>query len=175
MATVLIALIVAGIIIGGSCINLAIFKKEKRKRMNHLLHRFSELGSAYNLTFSSQEILHDCIIGLDGVHRKILVTKSIEEIITHTELIDLSEVKSCSVIKHYGNIKGGELRAKKLETYLELIALHFERTNNQPSIEIPFYQHRKNSIYELEKREKKARHWEMLLSKMIHVPVKKIA
>ncbi|HEV7330718.1 MAG TPA: hypothetical protein VGN63_06755 [Flavisolibacter sp.] len=175
MGSVLVAVIAASIVIGGCCIYRTILKKEKRKRMNHLLHRFSELGSVYNLTFSSQEILHNCIIGLDGLNRKILVTKSSEEVITHTELIDLSEIKSCSVIKHYGNIKGGELRAKKLETYLELIALHFERNNNQPSIEIPFYQYRKNSIPEIERLEKKAKHWEMLLSKMIPVPVKKIA
>lgn len=143
--------------------------------MNRLLHRFSELGSSYNLTFSSQEILHDCIIGLDGVNRKILVTRSTEDVISHSELIALSDVKSCSVIRQYGTIKSGELRVKKLETYLERIALHFEREGNQPSIEIPFYQHRKNGLHELERLEKKARHWEMLLSKMIHVPVKKIA
>lgn len=143
--------------------------------MNRLLHQFSELGSHYNLTFSSQEILHDCIIGLDGVNRKILVTRSAEDVISHSEMIALSDVKSCSVIRQYGTIKSGELRVKKLETYLERVALHFEREGNQPSIEIPFYQHRKNGLHELERLEKKARHWEMLLSKMIHVPVKKIA
>ncbi|NTS41112.1 hypothetical protein HRG84_09335 [Flavisolibacter sp. BT320] len=142
--------------------------------MQHLLHRFSELGSGNNLTFSSQEILHDCIIGLDGVNRKILVAQSMDGSITHTELIDLFEVKTCSVIRRYGSIKSGELRAKKLETYLESIALHFER-EAQPPIEIPFYRHRKNSLHEIERLDKKARHWEMLLSKMIHVPAKKIA
>ena len=154
---------------------LSICRKEKRKRMNRLLHQFSELGSRYNLTFSSQEILHDCIIGLDGVNRKILVTRSAEDVISHSELIALSDVKSCSVIRQYGTIKSGELRVKKLETYLERVALHFEREGNHPAIEIPFYQHRKNGLHELERLEKKARHWEMLLSKMIHVPVKKIA
>lgn len=168
--------VMAALFLVGSCrLLLTIYRKEKRKRMNRLLHRFSELGSSYNLTFSSQEILQDCIIGLDGVNRKILVTRSAEDVISHSELIALSEVKSCSVIRQYGTIKSGELRVKKLETYLERVALHFEREGNQPSIEIPFYQHRKNGLHELERLEKKARHWEMLLSKMIHVPVKKIA
>jgi hypothetical protein len=175
MATVSMAVMAAIILLGSCRLLLTIYRKEKRKRMNRLLHQFSELGTRYELTFSSQEILHDRIIGLDGMNRKILVTKRTEDRISHAELIALSDVKSCSVIKQYGTIKGGELRAKKLETYLELITLHFEQEGNQPSIEIPFYQHRKNGLHELERLEKKARHWEMLLSKMIPMPVKKIA
>lgn len=174
MATVLLMVLAAGITMVGGYVLLRIFKLEKRKRMNHLLHRFSELGSGNNLTFSSQEILHDCIIGLDGVNRKILVAQSVDGIITHTELIDLFTVKTCSVIRQYGSIKSGELRANKLETYLERLVLHFER-DNEPAIEIPFYHYRKNGLHEIQKLEKKARHWELLLSKMIHVPARKIA
>jgi hypothetical protein len=174
METVLLMVIATGITMVSGIVLLRIYNKEKRKRMNHLLHRFSELGSGNNLTFSSQEILHDCIIGLDGVNRKILVAQSVEGIITRTELIDLFDVKTCSVIRQYGSIKGGELRAKKLDTYLEKILLHFNR-DNQPPVEVLFYHYRKNGLHEIEKLAKKARHWELLLSKMIHVPARKIA
>lgn len=174
MVTVSITVMAAIILLASGRLFLTIYRKEKRKRMNRLFHRFSELGSSYNLTFSSQEILHDCIIGLDGMNRKILVIRSKDGVISHSELIALSDVNSCSVIRQYGTIKSGELRVNKLETYLERVALHFER-ESKPPIEIPFYQHRKNVLHELERLEKKARHWELLLSKMIHVPVKNIA
>jgi len=174
METVVVAVMAAVILAGGCRLLLTIGEKEKRKRMNRLLHHFSELGSSHNLTFSSQEILHDCIIGMDGVQRKLLVSNYTGEEISHTELVDLSGVKSCSVKKQYGHIRGGELREKKLETYLEFIVLHFEQ-EGAPPVEIPFYQHRLNPISEVPKLEKKARHWETMLSKMIHIPVKKIA
>ena len=174
MTAVLVAIIAASIVLGVCRLLRTNYDNEKRKRMNRLLHRFSELGSHYNLTFSSQEILLDCIIGLDGVHRKILVAKSTGDVITQTELVDLPEIKSCSVIKHYGTIKGGELTEKKLQTCLEWLALRFERDNNPP-VEILFYHHGKYPPGEAGKLEKKARHWETMLSKLIHLPVRKIA
>src|SRR5688500_1689366 len=99
MATVLFMVLAAVITMVGGYVLLRIFKLEKRKRINHLLHLFSELDSVTNLTYSSQEILHDCIKGLDGVNRKILVAQSVDGIITRSELIDLFTVKTCSEIR----------------------------------------------------------------------------
>lgn len=162
-------------VIGISTLLVSIDKKEKRKRMNKLLNGLSESGTRHSLTFSSQEILRDCIIGLDGVHGKLCVLNYNDKEENKTVLIDLSEVKHCSVKKYYGTISGGELPAKKLETYLELIVLHFEFSNAKDPVEIPFYNHTGNHISEILGLEQKAKHWETMLSKLIHVPSKKIA
>ncbi len=141
--------------------------------MNQLLNHFSELGSEYKLNFSSQAILKDCVIGLDGVHRKLLILSSDNPF--NYELIDLNDVKYCSVKKIYGTINVGALKDKKLDQYLQKIILCFEfKTQRQP-IEVAFYGHIDNHIYQAAELEQKAKDWESFLSKMLGSTVKKIA
>lgn len=148
--------------------------KQKRKAMNQLRQRFSQLGIKHQLNFSSQETLRDLWMGLDGIQRKLLVLKRQDKDALHSFIIDLNHVSSCSVKKHYGTIQSGELRTKKLEQYLEKIALQFSFTNGQPPREIPFYRHFENALHESRELEQKARDWEAILSKL-HAPLKKIA
>jgi hypothetical protein len=143
--------------------------------MNQLLNRFSELGTAHNLSFSSQEVLNNCIIGLDGINRKLLILTQIDNTLFDDYVVDLDEVKNCTAKKHYGNIKPGDLKNKKLETYLERVALHFEFHNGKEPIEVAFYKHIENNVYHLADIEQKAEHWKQILTKMLKTSVKKIA
>ena len=143
--------------------------------MNQRLHRISELGSKHQLTLSSQEILKKCVIGLDGVHRKIVVLRETDETNYNASVIDLADVKACSVKEHYGTIRSGELKARKLESYLEQIVLHLELNNGNDPVEIPFYQNLEDHEGERPQLGQKAKHWEVLLSKLVHKPEKKTA
>jgi len=52
--------------------------KHRNKRFDKLSYlQLSKLGSIFNLSFSSQEILSNKIIGLDGIKRKLLVAEKI--------------------------------------------------------------------------------------------------
>jgi hypothetical protein len=175
MSTLIVAAILVGIVTGLCLLFITIDKRAKRKRMHRHLHRFSELGSKYQLTFSSQEILKKCVIGLDGIHRKILVLQERDGTNYDTSVIDLAEVKGCSVKEQYGTIKSGELKARKLESYLELVVLQLELSNGKGAVEIPFYQHLENHVSEGPVLEQKAKHWEAILSKLVPRPVKKTA
>ena len=141
--------------------------------MNQLLHHFSQTGSQHNLSFSGQEILKDVVIGLDGVHRKLLVMERLPGDAFNSFVIDLNEAKSCSVKKEYGTINGGDLKVQRLEQYLQRITLHFALCDKPPA-EVVFYKHFENHIYEIAELESKAKHWEAILSKML-APMKKIA
>lgn len=169
-------LIVAGILVAGVagiCLLLiSINNKQKLKYMNQLLHHFSESGTKNNLVFSSQEVLPDCILGLDGVHRKLLLVNRTGEDEFVINLIHLDEVKSCSVKKHYAAIPAGTLKSKRLEQLLETVVLHFELVNNKPPTEIAFYKHPDHHIYQLKELEQKAKDWATLLSKMLTAPAK---
>jgi len=132
--------------------------------MNNLFRHFSQLGTQNNLNFSSQELLHNCILGLDGVNRKILVVTR-EDNFYSSFIVDLDEIKKCTVIKVYGTIAAGSLKAGRIEQYLEKIALNFE-LHGKPSIEIVFYKNLDSHIYEAQELEQKAKHWETILSKM---------
>ena len=167
MSTILVAAILIGIIAGICLLMVSIDNKQKRKAMNHLLERFHQLGSDHNLSFSSQEILKNGVIGLDGLHRKLAVLQRQSETRFHAKVIDLGDLRTCSVKKEYGTIGGGDLSTKKLEQYLEKIALHFEFNDGSKPVEIVFYNHIDHVIYQIAELENKARHWEAILSKML--------
>jgi len=143
--------------------------------MNQLLKRFRATGEKNNLSFSSQELLTDSILGLDGVGRKILILNKNQNGELEDVVINLDEIKNCSVRKIYGSIRVGELKKRKLNEYLDRIVLHFEFANNKPPVEICFYKHVDHSIYNLSELEQKARHWELIINKMLKSKSEKIA
>jgi hypothetical protein len=141
--------------------------------MKQLLDYFSRLGTKYNLNFSGQEILKDHILGLDGIQRKLLVLSGIHSGHLHDCIIDLNEVRNCSLKKYYGRILANELRSKKLEQYLEKIWLHIDFNTGQQGADILFYKQADQPIDELPNLEQKARRWKDLLSKLKPVQAKK--
>ncbi|MCF6405499.1 hypothetical protein L3C95_21525 [Chitinophaga filiformis] len=143
--------------------------------MKRLLDYFSRLGSKYNLTFSSQEVLRNCIIGLDGVQRKLLVLNGINKGTLTDYVIDLNKVTNCSVKKQYGRIRVNGLRTRKLEQYLENMSLHFKFMMETQPADIPFFRQTENKVGELSDLEDKAEKWKVILSKMLPLSLKKSA
>ncbi|GAA4750355.1 hypothetical protein [Flavisolibacter ginsenosidimutans] len=174
MSTLFIVAIIIGVIAGVCVLLVSIDNKQKRTAMNDLLQRFSQLGSDHNLSFSSQEVLKDGVIGLDGMHRKLAVLQKRNEDGFHSNVIDLNDVKTCSVKRQYGTIGGSDLQTKKPEQFLEKIVLRFELANGGEPMEVMFYNHIDHVIYQIAELENKAKHWEAILSKM-QAPVKKMA
>lgn len=142
--------------------------------MNALFQRLRQLGIDHNISFTGQELLKDCIIGFAGMHRKVLVLKQLNDTAFQSFVIDLNEVKRCTVRKQYGAIRTGELKAKKLDHYLEEMVLHFELKNGKPPVEVLFYKHPGNYVGEIAELEQKARYWSTILTKMC-VPLEKTA
>ena len=129
--------------------------------------KLSELGSRLNLSFSSHVLLVDKVIALDGIKRKLLVAKVADDL-ESPYTIELNEVKEISIRKTYSNIKPGELNKKKFNEFLETILLQFEYKDQDKKIGLPFYESHKHGIQNLEKLERNARIWHMVLSKMIN-------
>lgn len=173
MSTLFVAAILVGVIAAICLLLVSIDKKQKRNAMNELLRAFHQKGAEYKLSFSSQEILKDTILGLDGMHRKLLVLERAIDKTFSSCVIDLNGVQTCSVKKEYGTINSGELNVKNPEQYLKTISLHFV-LYNKPAVEIVFYNFIREHVHEIAERENKAKHWETILSKLL-VPVKKIA
>lgn len=172
MSSLIVAAIIVGSVVGICLLLISVHNKHNREAMNNLLKYFSQLGIENDLNFSSQEILKNCVLGLDGVQRKILVVQR-EDDSFGSFIIDLHEVKNCTVKKVYGTINVGDLKKGKLEQYLEKIVLHFDLNNNS-SVEIVFYKHFENHLLEALELEQKAKSWDAILSKM-QIPLKSIA
>jgi len=173
MSTIFVAAVLVGIVAAICFLVVRLDKKQRRNALNQLLHAFHKAGSERNLTFSSQEMLKDSIIGLDGVHRKLLVLERTADGVLKSFVIDLNEVKSCAVRKAYGTTSGGDQGAGKPEQYLQTISLHFKLDDGPPA-DVFFYKHFENNIYQMAELESKAKHWEVVLTKMLS-PMKKAA
>lgn len=165
MLTAIYATILLGVIIAPIPLLVIADKRQKRKALRTLMQQFSERGSEYGLAFSSQEVLPNAVLGLDGVQRKLLVFERRSEDQMETTVVSLQDVRSCTVRKYYRNIEQGSLSAHKLEEYLEKICLHFEMNSGQGR-DILFYDHISNHFQQALELEQKARHWEAILSKM---------
>jgi hypothetical protein len=123
------------------------------------------LGSAFNLSFSNQEILSNKIIGLDEKKRKLLVAEKNNEL-SPPYIIELAKVTAITVKKIYNSIKAGELKTRGIKEFLESLLLQFQYGNEKDPIVLPFYERKINEIHDLPRLEKKARNWQMILSKV---------
>lgn len=174
MSTIFVAVIIIAVIAIVTLILISSSKKHRKKAREKLLHRFSEFGTANELSFTSQEILNDGIIGLDGLNKKLVVLEKNEGEYDWC-VLNLEEVKACNVRKIYQSTNAGTSKKQVMEEHLEKVVLQFELRDEKPRIDVPFFVFSKNHIYELAELEQKAKHWEVILSKMITGKVKKTA
>jgi hypothetical protein len=164
MSALIIAFILVGSLIAICFILIMLHNKHKRQATNDLLKFFSQAGTENKLSFSGQEVLTNGVLGLDGIQRQVLFVAR-ENTGYSTTIIDMNEVKNCSVKKVYGAIETNGLKNNQPEHYLERIVLNFD-IEERPSVEIAFFRHFENHIYETLELEQKAKHWESVLSKM---------
>lgn len=127
--------------------------------------QLSELGSKFNLTFSSHLALSNRIIALDGLRKKLLVAELKNEI-SRSYIVELDDVKAISMKKTYCSIKPGELNKKGLGKFLQNIYLQFEYDNEDKTLVLPFYESEIDRFQDLARLERNARNWQMILSKM---------
>jgi hypothetical protein len=164
MSSLIIAFILVGSLISICLILIIVHNRHKRRVMNDLLKFFSQAGIENKLSFSGQEVLHNCVLGFDGIQRQVLIVVK-ENNGYSSDIIDMKEVTNCTVKKVYGTVRGNDAKGNKAEQYLEKIVLHFD-IEDKPPVEIAFYRNFENHIYETLELEQKARHWESILSKM---------
>jgi hypothetical protein len=174
MSSIITALIIIGSIAAITLVLISINDKHQKRKREKLLHRFSQIGIENNMSFTSQEILQDGIIGLDGLNKKLLILESSEDDFNWT-IINLEEVKACNVKKLYQVTNRGTLKKQVMEEHLEKLVLQFELKDKNEKIEIPFFSFGKNHIYQLAELEQKAKYWETSLSKLFTTKLKKTA
>ena len=165
MSTLLIsAMIIAGTIAIFVFI-IAVNKKSNRKRTKTLIDTFSLAGAVRGLNFSSQEVLRNKIIGLDGLQQQLLVFDFSE---THIFIsLPLTEVKDCIVKKEFDTVDYGNAKNPSTEQELRFVSIQFTFKKRSDNFSLTFYDSKINSIYEMKELEAKARDWQLLLTKMI--------
>jgi hypothetical protein len=125
----------------------------------------SELGSKFNLSFSSYLELGNKVIALDGLKKCLLVFET-DQAIKKPFVIELSKVSAVTVKKCNSSIAPEQLKEIGMEELLKSIDLEFKYGRNETII-ISFYDCKTDNISNLSKLERNARDWQMILSKMI--------
>jgi hypothetical protein len=172
MSHIVVALIIVAAVIL-ICLSLvALHNKQKQKAMNELINFFREAGTQNSLNFSCEEVLHNSVLGLDGVHRKMLVVTR-DGNFFHSFLMDVNDIRNCTVKKIYTTIYAGDLKKHGLEQHLRKIVLSIELRGGHTN-EILFFSQYDNHVQDIQELEKKARRWETFLTKM-QKPSKKTA
>lgn len=142
--------------------------------MNNFLTRFNELGALNNLSFSIREIMQHAAIGLDAIHRKLLILKGSNEKTACNQLIELKDIKTSFLKKQYGIINAGS-KHKKLEHFLETISLCLEQKGKETPVEIVFYDHTFGNNNQIKAMEEKAKYWEVIINTILKSHVKQAA
>jgi hypothetical protein len=175
MVPIIIAAVVTAVLLAVSLLLISVEKNQKLKAMNQLFESFNALREKHGLTFANYECLQNTAIGLDAASRKLLIVKWEDPESSDNYLVDLDEVRCCFLKRYYSHISPGELENRKLEQFQEKVVLRFEFHNPKRTMEIPFYHHMHDYVYQLPELEQKAKVWEAMVAQITNTGVKQIA
>lgn len=165
MSTILTGIILIAVTAGIILFLAALNKKKTERRNRELINVASKAGASLGLSFSSMEIFKDKIIGLDGVKRQLLILDFLND---NTVIsIRLADIKECSLKKEYEQVNFGNEKKTDMEQRLNKICLRFSFRNRPDHFFLSFYDSMLHSVYEIAELEAKAKHWELLLSKLM--------
>jgi hypothetical protein len=159
--------IMLGTLLAFYCFFILIEKQRIKRRLRSFLKYFSITGSKLGLSFSSQEILKNCVIGLDGKNRKLLIIYDLANGSNNQYLVNLDEVRSVNAEVIATNVgPGGAYELYEIKK-VSAVLLSFDFNDGKEIIKIYFYNEDENDPVELPELEQKARDWESILNKML--------
>jgi hypothetical protein len=139
-----------------------------RKKKIKLLRLLSAEGAANDLIFCSQEIFQNRVIGIDGIHRKIMLVEKIYRDY-RSSIISLDDVNDCKLITQHDSQKGQPLQNIGVEIESATVEIRFDFNNHSKPAFIKFGDGLIYSRKELEFLRAKAEYWCIMFSKMLHV------
>ena len=129
------------------------------------MRKLNHVGADNHLTFCSQEILHNKVIGVDGIHRKIMILERVKGGY-QSSIILLDEVHDCQLVTNSDAITRNSLK-KIVENNAVTVALQFEFNNHMRPASIIFTNNINSSRKEFEFLKAKAQFWCAMFSKML--------
>ena len=128
--------------------------KKTRKR---ILSELKKIANHFRLSLSKIEIIRKTAIALDDTNKKLIVMD--EDDHPYFKTFDLHNIDACAVKVAYRSIDAGELREKDMDEFIEKIQLQISHVDPTKSIDIGFYDMKKNTVHELRALIDKARSW----------------
>ena len=145
---------------------LPFLSSSSRRKKENLFRNLGKLGAANNLTFCSQDILQDKVIGIDGIHRKIMILEKKSDGY-YSSIISLDEVHDCQLVTSNGLINKGNLKKLGSANHSATLELQFDFNNHAQPASIIFSAGIINSKREFSFLKAKAEFWCVMFSKML--------
>ena len=170
--TIVFILLATGLLFFGS---LPYFTGYAKKRKEDMVRKLCQEGAAHNLIFCSQEILENTVIGIDGIHRKIMILEKTKKTY-HCSTISLDEVHDCHLVTQSNIMTMGNNKTVRVNARPStILALQFEFNNHSQPASIIFGNGLMNSSRELAFLKAKAESWCVIFSKMLNKPIEVMA
>src|SRR5690349_14770660 len=126
----------------------------------------SAIAKKFDLSVVKQEILHNQLIGLDTVKRKLLLVRKQKDKLD-CRIVDLQQVNHCSIKKVYSSISAGEFKTNSINNYLQSISLQIGFKTNAEPVVVNFYESSSDKKKQQSFLEATARKWEQFVSDLL--------
>ncbi len=138
------------------------------------LWNVTKFAKRRKLNISNRDEVGSHIIALDTQKRKLLFAKKKPDA-SSCLVVDLTNLKTCTLKKEYTSINSGELKTKKLHQFLKSIVLRLVFGNGSEMVSLPLFDAQTEMADNIEQLEVQAKKWEGLVLKMIPAQTREIA
>ena len=160
---IIITLLTAGFLFFNSLSFFTVYAKNKKERLVRKLYRE---GAANDLIFCSQEIFQNKVMGIDGIHRKIMILEKTSNSYQYST-ISLNEVDHCHLVTHPAPSKRTQHYQPGNEPHVATLELIFDFKNHTEPASILFSDGLFTSSTEFAFLKAKAAYWCSMFSKML--------
>lgn len=160
-AIIIVALIASPVVLLGYADN-----RHQRFTRKKLLQLFQQEITAYQLNISSQELLHQAIVGVDAQQKKLLVAWKEEEGFYRSRVIDLGSLHHCAVLEDLHTNPEESLFRNGTQLVVDRIVLQLN-CPAWPPTDIPFYDASEQSRRHLPRMRQKACKWKALVAQLV--------
>jgi hypothetical protein len=137
-----------------------IYNLHRQKKGERLLYAFEEAATGFGVSISKRQISDHWIIGFDEAQNRLLYLRRTGKKV-EGYLVDLSEVKSCTVIRQYVPFWNG---SERTGVSIGTISLRLTYKNGAKPLVFPFYNNRIDPAYDLKDRAQQATAWQKFIS-----------
>lgn len=135
------------------------------KKRTQILFDLKKIAAHFKLNLSKIEIVRKTAIALDLSNKKLLVMDEKDR--PYFRTIDLHNIDACSVKVDYRRINAGDLHENSMDEFVEKIQLQIAHADPKKSVNISFYDMKRNKVNDLKELIGKATIWRDKITSMI--------
>lgn len=128
-----------------------------KKGHKKLLSDLNKIATHFKLKLSKTEAVKKTAFAIDSSKKKLIFIN--EDDLPYFKTIDLRNVDTCTVKFDYSQIDAGEVNVKNMDEFIDKVQLQISHFDPSKSLNIGFYDSKKDKVNELGPLIDKATNW----------------